>query len=60
MVNQEYLEKFKRLYKDKYDIDLTDEEATELGTQFLNLMKVLTMPDDEVEDISEFPVEKQI
>ncbi len=45
MVNQALLEKFKKLYKDKYNIILSDEEATDLSTQFLNLMKVLIMPD---------------
>ena len=44
MVNSEYLAKFKKLYKDKYNIDLTDEETTELGTHFLNLMKILIKP----------------
>jgi hypothetical protein len=44
MISKEYLDKFKRLYKDKYDITLTDEEATELATHFLNLMEVLIRP----------------
>ncbi len=44
MINKEHLEEFKRLYKDKYDITLSDEEATELATHFLNLMKVLIKP----------------
>lgn len=45
MVNQAILEKFKKLYKDKYNIILSDEEATDLATQFLNLMKVLIIPE---------------
>lgn len=45
MVNEAILEKFKRLYKDKYNIILSDEEATDLATKFLNLMKVLIMPE---------------
>ncbi len=44
MVNSEYLAKFKKLYKDKYNIDLNDEEASELGSHFLNLMKILIKP----------------
>ena len=28
MISKEYLDKFKKLYKDKYEITLTDEEAT--------------------------------
>lgn len=45
MVNQAFLDKFKRLYKEKYNIILCDEEATELATQFLNLMKILIQPE---------------
>lgn len=44
MINKEYLDKFKKLYKDKYEITLSDEEATELATHFLNLMEVLIRP----------------
>ena len=44
MISKEYLDKFKRLYKDKYDITLSDEEATELATHFLNMMEVLIRP----------------
>ena len=45
MVNEVLLEKFKRLYKEKYNIILEEEEATELATQFMNLMKILILPD---------------
>lgn len=44
MINKEYLDKFKKLYKDKYEITLSDEEATELATHFLNLMEILIRP----------------
>lgn len=44
MISKEYLDKFKKLYKDKYDITLTDEEATELTNHFLNMMEVLIRP----------------
>ena len=44
MIRKEYLDKFKRLYKDKYDITLSDEEATELANHFLNMMEVLIRP----------------
>lgn len=44
MVSTEFLDKFKKLYKDKYNITLSDEEATRLGTHFLNLMKILIKP----------------
>ena len=44
MISKEYLDKFKKLYKDKYEITLTDEEATELANHFLNMMEVLIRP----------------
>lgn len=44
MISKAYLDKFKKLYKDKYEINLTDEEATELATHFLNLMEILIRP----------------
>lgn len=44
MIRKEYLEKFKKLYKDKYNIVLDDEEATELAQHFLNLMDILIHP----------------
>ena len=44
MISKEYLDKFKKLYKDKYEITLTDDEATELANHFLNMMEVLIKP----------------
>lgn len=44
MISQEFLEKFKRLHEEKYNVILTDEEATELATHFINLMKILIKP----------------
>lgn len=44
MISKAYLEKFKKLYKDKYNITLSDEEITELATHFLNLMEILIRP----------------
>lgn len=45
MINKEILEKFKKLYKDKYDIDLTDEQTTQLTSDLVNLMRVLLKPE---------------
>lgn len=45
MISKEILEKFKKLYKDKYDVDLTDEQATQLAGDLVNLMRVLLRPD---------------
>lgn len=44
MISNELLEKFKRLYQEKYNITLSDEETTKMATDFLNLMKVLLRP----------------
>lgn len=44
MIRKELLDKFKKLYCDKYNIVLSDEEATELATHFVNLMDILIHP----------------
>ena len=44
MVSEQALIKFKQIYLKKYGIELSDEEATEQATNFLNLMKILTRP----------------
>ncbi len=44
MISKEILEKFKRLYKEKYDIDLNDEQTTQLAGDLVNLMRVLLRP----------------
>ena len=44
MISKAYLDKFRKLYKDKYNITLSDEETTELATHFLNLMEILIRP----------------
>ncbi len=45
MVSGEMLEKFKKLYLNKYNVLLTDEEATEMTTALVNLMKILLKPE---------------
>ncbi|HSW96233.1 MAG TPA: hypothetical protein VLF89_00240 [Candidatus Saccharimonadales bacterium] len=45
MVTKETLIKFKNLYKAKFNTDLSDEEATQMATDLINLMKVLTKPE---------------
>lgn len=39
------LDKFKKLYRKKYNVLLTDEEATQMATELINLMRILLMPD---------------
>lgn len=45
MISKEILEKFKTLYKKKYNIDLTDEQTTQLANDLVNLMKILLKPE---------------
>lgn len=45
MITSELLDKFKSLYKEQFNITLSDEEATHMATEFLNLMKVLLRPE---------------
>jgi hypothetical protein len=47
MVSAEMLDKFKRLYKVKYNISLTNEEAIEMSTALVNLMGILIKPESE-------------
>ena len=45
MISTELLDKFKKLYEEKYNIILNEEEALKMATDFLNLMKILMRPD---------------
>jgi hypothetical protein len=55
-MNNEIRDKFKKFYYEKFGISLTDEEATEMASDLINLMKVLlkpTKPDTSVKHIHE-------
>ncbi len=45
MISKELLQKFKTLYQEQFNISLTDEEATKMATDLVNLMRVLLKPD---------------
>ncbi len=45
MVSKELLNEFKMIYKEEFNVAITDEEATEMSTELVNLMKVLLKPD---------------
>ncbi len=45
MITNELLEQFKSLYQEQFNITLSNEEATHMATEFLNLMKVLLRPE---------------
>lgn len=55
MATKEFLEKFKRLHEEKYNVILNDEEATELATHFINLMKILIKPKPKINKHQENP-----
>lgn len=44
MDDKKLLQKFKKLLLDKHSLNLSDEEAKEMFTRFLNMMKVITKP----------------
>lgn len=50
MLTRESLEKFKRIYQEQFNTTLTDEEATLMATDFLNMMKILVSPDPQEVD----------
>ena len=52
MISKVYLDKFRKLYKDKYNITLSDEETTELATHFLNLMEILIRPKPKTKQVN--------
>ena len=45
MITKNIIDKGKKLYLEKYGVNLSDEEATRLMTDLVNLMKVLLKPD---------------
>lgn len=45
MISKEILDKFKKLYKDKYDVNLTDEQTTQLANDLVNIMRILLKPE---------------
>lgn len=52
MITNELRDKFKKLYYEKFSITLSDEEATAMSMDLVNLMKVLLKPNNEIEELS--------
>ena len=48
MYSQHFYDEWKRLHKEKYGIILSDEQAYDDGTKFLNLMKLLIVQPREI------------
>lgn len=57
MVSEVMLEKFKKIYFDKYHVSLTNQEALEMANPLLNLIATLVKPDQqkstEIENLQE-------
>jgi len=52
MVTNEIRDKFKKLYCEKFGITLSDEEATEMAMDLVNLVKVLLKPEQKSHRLS--------
>ena len=44
MIDEKYLAEFKRIYKEGFGEELSNQEAMEKATNFLNLMRVVSRP----------------
>lgn len=44
MLTRELLDRFKKLYEEEFGVIITDEEATKMATDLVNLMKILVKP----------------
>lgn len=44
MISQEYLEKYKQIYKKKFHKDISDKEALDQATKLLCLIKAIYKP----------------
>lgn len=54
MLSNEIIQKFKNLYQTKFNVVITDEEATQMASDLVNLMQLLLKPDKkEVEETTE-------
>ena len=60
MLSKEILDKFNKLYKDKYDIDLTNEQTTKLANDLVNLMRILMKSEVKKEEQKELIEEGRI
>ena len=45
MISNETIDKFKKLYKEKFNVSLNDEEATQMTTGLVNLVSILLKPE---------------
>ena len=55
MITNELRDKFKKLYYEKFSITLSDEEATAMTVDLVNLMKVLLKSNKTLEELPVSP-----
>lgn len=54
MLSNEIIQKFKNLYQTKFNVVITDEEATQMASDLVNLMQLLLKPEKkDVEETTE-------
>ncbi len=44
MISDEHIQKFKKLYKNRFGIELSDAEAREKGTSLVRFLKIIYKP----------------
>jgi len=44
MISKEHLERFKVLYKNRFGVEISDQEALEKGTSLIRLMELIYKP----------------
>ena len=54
MINPKIREKFKKLYKEKFNIDLSEEETTQIFGDFINLMKIILQPNSKTKNTKNY------
>lgn len=59
MVSIEIRDKFKQLYKEKFDVTLTDEESVRMATDLVNLVSVLVKPEPKLPLETKAVIEKR-
>jgi hypothetical protein len=49
MISAQEVEKFRAMYKKRFDVEITPEQAYELGTKLIRLFELVIMPSIESE-----------
>ena len=55
-LSNEQITKFQKLYKDRFGVELNEEEASEKGTKLVLLMKLVYQPEQDCSEKAKHPV----